>query len=96
MAKLKATEDFDERMSTLSYNTFDISHDYGNTVTSGAWMRHNKTAHLYTKSAWSWIGGITINVDGPASDMFLPLTFGIEYANGTIVDLMAETFGEEA
>ena len=31
-----------------------------------------------------------------SSDMFLPLTFGIEYANGTVTSLMKETFGEAA
>ena len=84
-------------MSQLSYDTFNIAHKYFENIADGQWMKVDKSAHEYTDSSWAWIGGITINMDGHhSSDMFLPLTFGIEYANGTKTDLMEETFGTAA
>ena len=71
--KLNSTADFDEKMSSLAYEMFDIAQAYALEIVNGEWMGKG----LHEKSAWAWLGGITINVDGAGSDMFLPLTFGI-------------------
>ena len=61
---------------------------------NGKWMKYGPQ---YATSSWAWIGGITLNMDGKnTDDMFVPLTFGYEHANGTKVDLMEQTFGVEA
>jgi len=48
------------------------------------------------KSKLVLLGGIMINVDGNAPDLFLPLNFEAIHADGSSTDLMATAFGDSA
>jgi len=48
------------------------------------------------KSKLVLLGGIMLNIDGEAADMFIPLRFEASNAGGETVDLMEEVFGKSA
>lgn len=71
-------------MTQLSYEMFNIVNDFVEQIQSDAWMTG--------KSQICLLGGIMINCDSEACDMFLPLKFEVRKKDGTKIDFLNEVF----
>lgn len=68
----------------LAYEMYKIIETFLESILSTGWMGE--------KSQLALIGGIMINCDNDAADMFLPLKFEIRKKDGTSTDLLNEVF----
>ena len=67
MKSLNSLTNHNEVMTALAYETYKIVNSQIDTIIDKAWMKAESKLVL--------IGGIMINVDGEAADMFIPLRF---------------------
>jgi len=88
METLQATEDQNERMAALAYETYVMVEEMLFRIIDRKWMSEDSKLVL--------LGGIMINVDGQAADMFIPLNFEVLKGDGSVHDLMEKVFGELA
>jgi len=89
MKNLMASDDQNERMAALAYETYAMVEKMLFDIIDRKWMSEDSKLVL--------LGGIMINVDGEAADMFIPLNFSVENGkDGSVDDLMEKVFGELA
>ena len=88
MKKVMASDDSNERMTKLAYETYTLVEEMLFDIIDRKWMD--------TESKLVLLGGIMINVDGEASDLFIPLNFEVQRKDGSVDDLMEKVFGELA
>lgn len=88
MNRIESNEDENSKMAALAFETYGIAERFLEQIIGLEWMGEN--------SKFVLLGGIMINVDGLASDFFLPLQFELRNKDGTVEDLMKETYGEAA
>lgn len=86
--KVKASGDKNAIMAALAYETYAMVEEMLNDITDLKWMDTNSKLVL--------LGGIMINMDGDAPDLFIPLNFDSINKAGVRTDLMADAFGEKA
>ncbi len=87
MDKLRGSGDANAVMAALAFETYAMVEEMLNEIIDRQWMDPNSKLVL--------LGGIMINVDGEAPDLFLPLNFESHTADGTVTDLMEEAFGKD-
>ena len=75
-------------MATLAYETYAMVEEMLFKIIDRKWMSAESKLVL--------LGGIMINVDGEASDLFIPLNFEALVGDGSVIDLMEKVFGEDA
>jgi hypothetical protein len=89
MKNLMASDDQNERMAALAYETYAMVEKMLFDIIDRKWMSKDSKLVL--------LGGIMINIDGEAADMFIPLNFSVENGkDGSVDDLMEKVFGELA
>lgn len=89
MPAIEEGENSNEKMAILAYETYKI-------VRNGIMSITQNNSWMGEKSKLILVGGIMINMDGKAHDLFIPLDFEAISKDGSIQDLMKENFGEEA
>lgn len=69
MEKLLEERDANKQSALLAYETYEIAARFLEEIIGEKWIKPK------SNSKFAILGGIMINVDGPASDYFLPLKF---------------------
>jgi len=97
MGSIQLGDDFNEVMANLAYETYHVVKAYMDDIVDTKWMSYSDKADaIYIDSKVACLGGIMINMDGASSDLFIPLNFGYIAKDGTMVNLMEDTFGAKA
>jgi len=71
-------------MTQLTYEMFHIIEDFIEKILNSSWMSE--------KSQLCLIGGVMINCDNDACDMFMPLKFEVRAKDGVSIDYLTEVF----
>ena len=88
MDKLLLTTDDNKRMAELAYETYVMVEEMIFQIVDRKWMSKDSKLVL--------LGGIMINIDGDAADMFIPLNFEAMAGDGSVTNLLEKVFGKEA
>ena len=80
--------DSGNEMTQLTYEMYHILDDFLTEILNKDWMSG--------KSQLCLIGGIMINCDSNASDLFLPLKFEVHTKEGKMKDYLNEVFPNSA
>ena len=88
MDKLLLTTDDNKRMAELAYETYVMVEEMIFQIVDRKWMSKDSKLVL--------LGGIMINIDGDAADMFIPLNFEAMAGDGSVTNLLEKVFGKAA
>jgi hypothetical protein len=87
MGAVNAGDDENQKMALLAYETYTMVEEMLFDIVDRHWMSSESKLIL--------LGGIMINMDGDAPDLFLPLNFESINGNGEHTFLMSKVFGED-
>jgi hypothetical protein len=88
LEQVRGAGDADAVMAALAFETYNMVEEMLFETIDRQWMAAESKLVL--------LGGIMLNIDGDAPDMFIPLRFESHAPEGEVTDLMETAFGESA